>query len=187
MMKVADLSNKLFEEAPSKSTFYPVDRAYLNTQLKNVQSVDGQEFVIYNLEIFPQTYTNQLLLCLPEVWKNFDYDDWLSITNSLKSEIAQISEITFLYKYLRINAFDILLKSDSALNIKKLSKYFLNVLGSLDFDEDVLFDLEQLGVPFEDILDAQEHLMEDNRILKAFDNVISTKGYLLQLMKTATN
>ena len=66
--EVRKLSDLISERAPNEAECFPIDRYFLEEFLEEIEKVDKGQFLLYNLENLNNTYTVQLLLCLPELW-----------------------------------------------------------------------------------------------------------------------
>jgi len=174
--QVKELSDSLFNDRKiEKLKYYPMDKFYIldNNYLEKILSVNHLEFLFYNLEMVNETYTVQLLVCLPELWENITYNDMITLIENFTNSFSFYALIEFTHKYLEIDLMDEIFYNENVdLKFKKdCIRYFPNIIASLYMNEFDYMELEEnlYGVNIEQIKKIQLKFKNDIN----FKNVIS--------------
>lgn len=166
----------------------PIDRYFLQKHLKSILSVDRNEFLLHNLESVNNTYTVQLLLCLPELWEEISIDDVLDIVKHFKNIFSYYALIEFTHKYIEVNIIETILSMPSvAKEVKNnivdylISSFYPNLIKS---EGDELFFKEGLyGVQEDDWVYAKQRLLIDERVKPALTDLKELHKYVKTLVK----
>jgi hypothetical protein len=166
---IKNLSDEICKRSFKESSYHPIDRYFIDSYyIDNILNSNHIDFIIYNLESTPNLYSEQLLLCLPEIWKDMTREKIQFILESLNNSFSFYSFLRFSYKYVEIDLLDeVLLNKKIKLNIKKdICSYFKNIVSTFYKDEDDYFDFDEklIGVELEDWKIIKLKLLIDNRI-----------------------
>lgn len=181
--KVKDYVWLLAERAPDESPIFPVSRAFLESNLDEIQSLNPVSFLYYNFELVNDLYTNQLFVCLPEVWKDINLDDLILLCKNFTYEYSYYVLIKFTYKYLGIDIIAIIL---SILAETKF-EYLGGVIQYLQRQWNVLIKTEEDLLDFEDNFiainpqiwqDITQNFLTDKRVKPALLAQSEMKGYI---------
>lgn len=150
--KIIYLSNKLFHDSTIESNYHPIDRFFIIKKgyLNDIKKFNSLDFILYNLEKTPNTYSEQLLLCLPELWDDIGFNEIVLLMERFTSSFSFYAFIRFIYKYLELDILDIVL-INSSINLKfkkDILNYFKNIISTFYKDEDdyLVFEENLLGV-----------------------------------------
>ncbi|SEH45551.1 hypothetical protein [Chryseobacterium culicis] len=167
--QVKELSDSLFNDRKTENLrYYPIDKFYIlaHNYLEKILSVNHLEFIFYNLEMINETYTVQLLLCLPELWENVTYNDMITLIENFTNSFSFYVLMEFTHKYLEIDLMDeIFYNKNVDLKFKKdCIKYFPNIIASLYMNEFDYIELEEnlYGVNIEQIKKIQLKFKNDS-------------------------
>lgn len=172
--------------------YFPVDRFFIEKYnfITDILKVDALEFLLCNLESTNTTYTIQLMLCLPELWEEINYEDILNLLENFTNSFSFYAFISFTYKYLDINLFDELFTNKKIkLKFKKDTlDYFLKTSAILYLDEDDLIDFEEnlMGINLNDWSYTKQKLLIDDRF-KPTKDLISLNKYLKKVREKIDN
>src|SRR5690606_28374906 len=73
-----------------------------------LKQVDAQELIKINYQKYPALYNTKFMLAYFDYWKNLSLDDWKAILKGIgQNEIAYYGLLSFIYKYLRIDVFEL--------------------------------------------------------------------------------
>lgn len=168
-----ELSDSLFSDRKTeKLKYYPIDRFYImdNNYLGKILSLNHLEFLLYNLEMVNESYTVQLLVCLPELWENMSYEDFITLIENFTNSFSFYALVEFTHKYLGIDLMDEIFSNKNVdLKFKKdCVKYFSNIIATLYMDEfDYMeFDENLFGVNVEQLKKIQLKFQNDNKFKK---------------------
>jgi hypothetical protein len=186
--KILEFCDMLEKKAAMEAECFPVDRYFLQQYLTAILSFDRNKFLLCNLERGSNTYTVQLLLCLPELWEDISLDDILEIVGRFTNIFSYYSLIQFTHRYVEINIIEAILSMPSVTNEIKnniidylISSFYLNLIKS---DGDELFFKEGLyGIQKDDWIYTQQRLLLDKRIEPALTDLSEMKTYVLSLVK----
>ncbi|KMQ67370.1 hypothetical protein ACM39_13070 [Chryseobacterium sp. FH2] len=172
--QVKEISDLLIKNCKNENIeYFPIDRFFIeeNGYLEKILSTNYLEFLLYNLEKVNPTYTVQLFVCLPEIWKKVSYEDMIILLENFTNSFSFYSFLEFTYKYLEIDLFDEIVYNK---NIEKKFKrdcltFFLNTLDSLYLEEyDYLEFKENLfGITIEQLRLLQFKFEENDKFKKA--------------------
>ena len=170
---VKELSDSLFNDRKiEKLRYYPMDKFYIldNNYLEKILSVNHLEFLFYNLEMVNETYTVQLLLCLPELWENVTYNDMITLIENFTNSFSFYTLIEFTHRYLEIDLMDeIFYNKNVDLKFKKdCASYFRNIIATLYMDEFDYMDFKEnlFGVNIEQLKKIQLKFQSDSNFKK---------------------
>lgn len=186
--RILEFCDMLEKKAAIEAECFPVDKYFLQQYLKVILSFDRSKFILYNLERGSNTYTVQLLLCLPELWEDISLDELLIIIGQFTNVFSYYSLIQFTHRYVEINIIEIILGMPS---IKKeiknniidylISSFYPNLIKS---DGDELFFKEGLyGVQEDDWVYARQRLLVDKRVKPALTDLEELHRYVETLVK----
>lgn len=168
-----ELSDYLLSDSKTKKLrYYPIDRFYIqnNNFLEKVLSLNNLEFLFYNLELVNETYSVQLLICLPELWENITYNDVITLIENFTNSFSFYALIEFTHKYLEIDLMDEIFYNENVeLKFKKdCIKYFPNIIESLYMNEFDCRELEEnsYGINIEQIKKIQLKFKNDDSFKK---------------------
>ncbi len=175
---VTDKIKKLSDSIASTSFekvehYFPIDRYFLEDYgyLEELKKTDPVEFLFYNLEGVNVNYTNHLILCLPELWDDIDYDDLVALIENFTNPFSFYTLIEFTYKYLEIDLLDEVFNNDKVKDEfkKHCIEYFPNIIATFYLDEDdyEVFDENLMGVHINDWSYTKQRLLVDKRIKPA--------------------
>ncbi|MFT4015811.1 MAG: hypothetical protein QM668_02510 [Agriterribacter sp.] len=186
--RILDFCDLLQRKASIEASCFPVDRYFLNPYLNDILSIDSREFLFCNLERGSNTYTTQLLLCLPELWEDLLIDDIIDIIKRFTNIFSYYTLIQFTYKYIEINIIDLILSkketdisSEIRLNIidyLKSSQYLNLVKNEGDY---FFFEEDLYGVTLEPWVYIKQKLLLDGRVKPAFKDVQNVYNYVMSL------
>ncbi|MCS3528646.1 hypothetical protein [Chryseobacterium sp. JUb7] len=170
---VKELSDSLFNDRKTeKIRYYPMDKFYIldNNYLEKILSVNHLEFLFYNLEMVNETYTVQLLACLPELWENIIYNDIIILIENFTNSFSFYALIEFTHKYLEIDLMDEIFYNENVkLKFKKdCIRYFPNIIASLYMNEFDYMEFEEnsYGINIEQIKKIQLKFKNDDSFKK---------------------
>ncbi|MGN6494672.1 MAG: hypothetical protein ACTHLE_21960 [Agriterribacter sp.] len=180
------LECKAFAEA----SCFPVDRYFLEPYMEDILAIDRDDFILCNLERKSNTYTIQLLLCLPELWEDVSTDDIIDWVKQFTNIFSYYTLIEFTYKYVEINIIDLILSNkeiDISNNIKlDIIDYLKNSQypNLVKCESDYFFFEENLyGIGLDAWAYIKQKLLLDNRIKSAFKNIQDVYVYIMSLDK----
>lgn len=183
--KVKEFSDMLVLEAARNAECFPIDRYFLNPYLEKILSMNRNAFLIYNLERLNNNYSVQLLLCLPELWKDITVKDLIEIVSNFTNSFSYYALILFTYKYIEINIIEIIFRLDILdSSIKTDIKIFLktqypNLLKTQG--EIYVIDENLIGVKNEEWMYIKQILLCDKRIEPALSSIDELQEYVNKL------
>ena len=184
--EVRKLSDLISERAPNEAECFPIDRYFLEEFLEEIEKVDKGQFLLYNLENLNNTYTVQLLLCLPELWDELYVNDIECLIKDFSNIFSFYALIVFCYKYVEINIIDLILgMNDIRAEFKEGVKSYLqsqypNLLKS---DTDYRFlDEGILGVNGDSWTYIKQKLLVDRRITPSLKSIDKLEDYVKTLV-----
>ena len=184
---IHDYVRSLADKAQEESAIFPVDRKFLERHLDEITSIDPTKFLYYNLEMVNDTYVNQLLVCLPEVWRDITVDDLINICKCFTNIHSYFTLIKFTYKYVEINIIEIVLhivhKKDGDY-LSQIIDYLKNQWNVLVKSESDLEDFENgfIDVNYNEWKYIKQRFLIDPRVLPAFPNLDEMKIYIARLI-----
>ncbi|KXX69239.1 hypothetical protein [Flammeovirga sp. SJP92] len=179
-MNLRELSQEIYSNASEKAYFYPVDRNFIQIYLGRIRLCNNFEFIIYNLNNYPETYSVQLLTCIPEIYEEFSLNDWSEILTR-SSTFGVFSAIEFLFKYLEINAFKLYfdLPQVSIKDKKTVVDYFVECGMFLFKDEDDYQDFEEgYLAELNTLISIKEKMLINSKLYSAFTQKKDLYTYL---------
>lgn len=183
--RIEELSDLLAVKSTKEAECFPVDRYFLEPYLKEIASLERNQFLLYNLERKNNTYTIQLLLCLPELWEDISIDDVLEIISKFTNIFSYYALIVFTHKYVEINIINLIFESSivpssTKSDIKKyLESQYPNFFKT---ESDILFFENGLyGVKIQDWKYIKQKLLLDKRVLPAFETIGEFEIYIKHL------
>jgi len=184
--RIVELSSMLEERAKVEAECFPVDRHFLQKHINEIFSLDQKEFIFFNLERGSNTYTVQLLLCLPELWEFISADELLEMPKRFTNIFSFYTLIEFTHKFIEINIIEAILRiPEISGDIKKnitdylIGGWFFNLVKT---DGDLLFFEEGLYGVSEDVWwPFKEKFLADNRILPAAISIDEMAFYVKKL------
>ena len=177
---VDDNVKRLSEEIASNALqkvkhYFPIDRFFLEEYgyLEEVKQVDPIQFIFCNLERVNPTYTDQLLLCLPELWESIDYENLVELMENFTNPFSFYVLIGFTYKYLEIDLLNELFlnpRVDDKLKTECLD-YFPKIVATFYLDEDDhrVFDENLAGIHINDWNYTKQRLLVNKRVKPALE------------------
>lgn len=172
--EIKKLSDSIASTAPQKvEHYFPIDRFFLEDYgyLTLLSDVDSLQFLFHNLERVNPTYTGQLLLCVPELWQDIDYEDLIMLIENFTNSFSFYTLIEFTYKYLEIDLLDEIF--DNPRVDDKFKKdcldYFPKIIATFYLDEDdyTVFDENLAGIHINDWSYTKQRLLVDKRVKSA--------------------
>lgn len=190
--QIEKISMEIAIKSAKEAECYPIDRFFLEKYMNDILSLNTRDFIFYNFEIANPTYSVQLMLCLPELWKRITLDDIVDIVNKFSNIFSYYAIIEFTYKYIEINIIELILyQTEISVDVKRKIKNFLinsfypNLLKS---DTDIFFIKEGLyGINYNDWMYIKQCFLLDNRAKEALDSVKELFIYLNKLMINGVN
>jgi hypothetical protein len=163
------LSDEMCRISSKESNYHPIDRYFIDKHyINDILNSNYLDFIIYNLETTSNLYSEQLLLCLPEIWKDLTFEKIQFILESLTTSFSFYSFLRFTYKYVEVDFLDeVLLNNKITLQFKKdICSYFKNIVSTFYKDDDDYYDFNEnlIGVKLEDWKDVKIKLLKDNRM-----------------------
>lgn len=185
--RVLELSNMLEKNARLQAQCFPVDRYFLNNYLKDILSVERNEFILHNIERGSNTYTVQLFLCLPELWEEISVDEILEISRKFTNIFSFYTLIEFTHKYIEVSIIELLLRQPSlSRGIKNdiinylVTSFYPNLIKT---EGDYVFFKEGLYGVKEDVwVFVKQQLLLDGRIKPAITTVDEMAEFVKTLM-----
>lgn len=168
--KLKDLSTELTVRARHEANYHPIDRFFIDEQgyFEKIIEYNALDFMLYNLEKMPNLYSEQLLLCIPELWDEINYDEIIKLLKSFTTSFSFYAFLRFTYKYLEIDILDLVfLNDDIEIKFKKdISDFFKRITATFYKDEDDYFEFEEnlIGVDLQDWMYIKQRLLVDERI-----------------------
>ena len=185
MNQIEKLSNRIAIEAPSRVSYFPLDRFYLINFINEIKQLGVHDFVFYNLENVNTTYTVQLLVCLPELWEELSLNALEEMVNKFTNEFSFYAFIEFTYKYLRVDFFYLIFSNElinSELKISLLNHFWLQCenlfLDELEIEE---FEKSMFGVTLGDFNYSRQRLLIHEQVNSAHENSGNLMKYLSQV------
>lgn len=181
-------------------------RNFLISFLPKIEEIGVKDFLVSYMSAFEMREVHPLMLRLPELWKNFTVDDWLSIMRSIdnrpphamvKGQIGDVgvhSDIAFLCHFLEIDGLDLYLNhvqtsEENKQNTIRYMKGFLDefIKEPLDYEdlsegEDNAFD----GFTLKDLDQVKQSLLEDPRTKEFPQDEAAARRYVEQLYQQYT-
>jgi hypothetical protein len=105
--KIEEISNLLYERIFVNNENISLSKEYPNL----FNEVKFQDFIIYQINYFPQRYSSILYLELLEEWDKIDDIDIVKIINGTRNVIDLVSLCDFFIHFLKINILEIALLS----------------------------------------------------------------------------
>ena len=186
-----DVQNFVYDlavQASKKSKVHPVDREFLLSHLELILSTNHIDFLFYNLELENPLYTNQLLVCLPELWVDISFSDLLEMSNRFTNVLSYFTLIRFTYKYLELDIIEPILESKGV----KESEYFtIQILEFLRDQWNVLLKTESdfedfidgfIGVNYEEWIYVKQRLLLDTRLKPALLDREGTRKFVSRII-----
>lgn len=177
---VAVLAEVINSEAVNESEIYPVDRKFLTKYYNQIMELNKLPFIYYNFEKGDPTYSMQLTLCLPEMWKEISVDDIEVLFISFTNIFSFYALLEFSYKYIEVDLFDLFFKSDVSKDVKiDVKEYFINsgYPNLIKSDSDYMFlDKTVLGINYSDWMYIKQKLLIDGRIKPALQSIDEIKS-----------
>jgi hypothetical protein len=104
----------------------PIDRFYLEPYIDRIRKMDSINFIVFNFKWFAESYVHRLMVCLPELFLNLDYEDLVEVFSKSKDPETIKSLIKFIDKYcLNVDPFDLLSKAKlSSYTVSNVERYF---------------------------------------------------------------
>jgi len=171
MNEIKTLSDTIVFSAIREALNAPVDRFFLERYLHEILALDAEKFLLYNLENVNNTYSVRLLVCLPELWENMEFEHIKKLINSFTNVFSFYAILQFTHKYLEIDIFEMIYENENVkLGFKKdISGYLINQCANLIMDEDDYFEFEKglIGVSLRDWSYIKQKLLLDSRIKPA--------------------
>lgn len=171
---VITLSQILFKDSIlNVEHYFPIDRFFIEEKeyLEKILSVDYLQFIFYNFEIVNPTYSVQLFLCLPELWKKITYSDIYKLIENFTNSFSFYSFIQYTYKYLEVDLFDEIICNLDVDDIfkKDCIKYSLNTIETLCMDKDDYEEFEQniFGISIEQLIDLKQYFTTNMHFRKS--------------------
>ena len=123
------LALRIMIGARSESACHPTSRAYLQRALPHFTKEQSTSFIISNLVQFGRDYNNMLLVCAPELWMDFDVDDWTNLIGLATPrprrdqfyDTGMFSDVSFLLRWIRIDALKLIGAADAVAACDKLA------------------------------------------------------------------
>lgn len=177
----------LAEKAQDESHIFPVDREFLAKYLDEIMSFDSLDFLYYNMEMVNDTYVNQLLVCLPELWSNISIDDLIEICKLFTNVYSYLTLIKFTYKYVEIDILKIILeiaREKSISYFEQIKEYLRNQWNVLVKSESDFEDFENsfLNIDYEEWRYIKQRLLIDKRVKPALLSFSETKLYIYKIL-----
>lgn len=164
------LSDELCKLSSKESDYFPIDRFFIERfgLLKYVDKINSVNFIIYNLESTSNLYSEQLLVCLPELWDSMNFEKIRIILENLTNSFSFYSFLRFTYKYLEIDLIDDFVQNEK-INIefkKDVCSYFKNIVVTFYKDDDDFLDFNDnlIGIELNTWNQVQRILLNDKRI-----------------------
>jgi hypothetical protein len=114
---VAELQNLCREMYEGYGGSKESGRRYFGLYLSQIMSVGQMELLIFLLKSdYPLRYVLDVLLSLPEIWRDFSSSEWIRLMSSVtprsnsiswKDEEAGYADFVFLCRYLNVNALSV--------------------------------------------------------------------------------
>lgn len=179
------ISEFLFSNGPTDSSFHPIDRYFIEPFLDIILKFDKVDFICYNLDRGFYTYSNYLLLCLPELWEGIGYEDVVQMTEKLNEKPSNFHLVEFMMKYIEVDGLKIMLSnpnlSEDVLNstASYVKRNYQNILKD---ETDYLFLSEKgVGVTNERWMDVKKKLLLTPGFEEAPKDLNSFEQYILKL------
>jgi hypothetical protein len=179
MKTVEKLANKIYKEEGINGI--GMSRVFISEYLDKIKflnPLEKQEFIVFNLSKFPHNYNLLLLASTNELWENFNYSDWKNIIESVNREksfkelnslkdIDFVTGIIFISKFLEVNPFEFIERSERLKNKKSLIDYIekMNVFFQLT-EEDKEDMQEGLIASKDSFQQAKERIKKTSFLLK---------------------
>lgn len=144
-LQYKNVISEIWEKSSLESEWHPIDRVFIERYIDDILCIDYVDFIRFNLETFPEIYTSQLFICLPEIWEQMHGADFDIIIDKLQSTNAVLSLIRFTYTYMKVDI---------------LSKVFRIIS-----DEKKIFQIKSY-------LQLQWYTLVDDNILSSFEDGI---------------
>lgn len=160
------------------------ERKFWNQFFNEIQQIGAKELLLVCMQNHESRYIIPLMLSLPELWRDFTVDDWLSIMKNvgnrppyamIKSQIGSVgvhADIMFLCKYLEIDGLDLYLNHAGATDENKFAtvRYmngFLDEFVKENSDYEDLSDSDENvfdGFTLGDLNQIKQRLLRDERV-----------------------
>lgn len=182
--EVRNFALELAEKASEEATVFPIDRAFLEGYLDKIKTFNPLEFIYHNLEFGSDLYSNQLFVCLPELWQNISLDDLIEMSNRFTNVLSYFSIIRFTYKYVEIDIIEPILKSKQVQESKhfydKIIEYLKLQWNVLLKSESDLEDFEDgfIAIDYNEWMYIKQKFLTDKRVIPALLDYNEMKVYI---------
>jgi hypothetical protein len=163
----------LAEKASEEAQIHPIDRAFIIQRLDDILKFNPLDFIFSNFELGSILYSNQLFVCLPEIWQQIELDDMVSICERFENIQSYFSLIKFTYKYIEIDILEEILACN---RVRSSKVFYMDIIEYLEKQWNVLLktesDLEDfydgfIEVNYDDWMYIKQRLLLDERVKPA--------------------
>jgi hypothetical protein len=180
--KVKILSDLIAERSLIESECQPIDRHFLQQYITEILNLDRNSFLLYNLEKVNSTYTEYLLLCLPELWEDITVEDLIIIIRNFTNPFSFFVLILFTYKYIEINIIQLIFSIESIPfeTKEKIKEYLNSQYPNLIKAEGEIFVIDEslIGVSNTEWMYIKQRLLLDKRIKPALNSLSELKDFI---------
>jgi len=123
---VENISHELFARDIKKIKYLPIDRFFIKGYVKSILECNSVDFITFNFRWFPEGYVHRLMVCLPEVFSDLNFDKTVSIIKNLEHPKLIIPFLNFLQVYCPgVNIHDLVSSSNlSKKNNAEIFQYY---------------------------------------------------------------
>lgn len=176
------LSDRIARKSILEAEHHPTDRYFLNPYVQDILKLDRNSFLLYNLEGVNNTYTEYLLLCLPELWVDITIDDLIEIINNFTNLFSYYAIILFTYKYIEVDIIELILNLKMLSNHIKpsIKDYLKSQYPNLLKNDGEIFiiDEDMIGVKNNDWMYIKQKLLLDKRVKPALQSIEELEIYI---------
>lgn len=196
MGNISELSWKIYNEEPVNQSL----REYYLSYLPEIKKFGKYDFLVENFGNFTVSSNLSLMLVLPELWNDFNIDDWIELfernkERPMKIKASQIdtgkfSDVVFFCKYLELDGIDLFINySNSTINDKQAVLNYTNIfhrnltkdkfdVEAIDGTEAMEIGYEPFGCDIAKLNDIKTSLLTDKRAIEFPKDIEQTENYI---------
>lgn len=186
---IKKLSDTMARRSAKEANYFPIDRDFIHPFVQEISHYNPLEFILYNIEGVNPTYSNQLFLCLPELWEKISIDDIALLMENFTNAFSYYALIEFSYKNLSIDILDMIVDKSIVKGFyPEVSDYLARQWHVLPMSNEEREDLQgEIGKEVfhynQEVWDyIRQRLLIDNRVKEAKHNPFYLKEHVRKLV-----
>lgn len=178
------LAHEIFERAYTNSNYKPVDVAFLQNYVTQISEIGIDEFLLYNLNSFPTTYTVRFLACMTKFF-NIAEADLNYIVAGIENNIGFFSLIEFSHKFLKVDLLSFIIAAPNVnpSTKKNIVEYYKKNISLLKASESEAKELAErrYGIGVSELLKVTEVMLAKQTLSESPAKDDSIKEFLQRL------